>query len=181
MSLVDIVLNERTILLGIGAALAPLLIAMLLWMVTSMRRTTAQRKAQRAAAAAHRAEALALAAAQQAERTAPAATSAFRGQPEEAGQGKERDGKAQESKLNLESVENKREGQEEQQEGEEVEVSAAMQDILSSVFEDDSSASPYTALLQNLSTVETSNLVAFADQISTLLKSPGPVVADEEH
>ena len=56
-----------------------------------------------------------------------------------------------------------------------------MQDILSSVFDDDSGTSPYTALLENLSTVDASNLVAFADQISTLLNAHAPAKANEEH
>jgi type II secretory pathway pseudopilin PulG len=178
------ILNDQTILLGVGAALAPLTLALLLWAVTSMRKATARRKAQRAAERVQREEARAIAAAQiaaqQAEQQkqfvpAAAASAASAADPEapKRAEGKDR------SKLSFGTAEAKPE--EDHQENNEDGVSADMRDLLSSVFDDDSSNSPYAALLENLSTVNTSDLVNFAGQISSLLNTQAPAAADEEH
>ncbi|WP_119070141.1 hypothetical protein [Aggregatilinea lenta] len=180
MSIMDIILEEKMILLAIGAALAPLVIALLLGLVTNLRKAAAHRKAQRAALAAHRAEARALAAAQEAERAATAPqTSSEAGDNKADGSSQAgiREFKGPDGKLAPQSDASGEE--DEQEEGEE--ITAAMQDLLTSVFDDENTDSPYAALLENLSTVETSELVVFADQITALLNSQTLAVADEEH
>jgi hypothetical protein len=161
MTVIDLIVEQKMILMSIGLAAAPLLLAGLLILVGRLRRSAARRARQKAIAAARAAARQALidaqvaeiAAAQAAELAAAAAPLVqSAGSPAAAAQ----------------------DAQEETAQEESEQAAAAppeIQNILSSVFADDEVSNRYEALLAELPEVDASQLVTMSAQIAQQMRA----------
>jgi type II secretory pathway pseudopilin PulG len=173
VSLVEMILDQKLILLSIGLAIAPLLAAATLIVVSRMRKNADRRaRAKRAQAAARQAV---IASAQQAAASpAPDASVRVESKPPVAIQSS-----AVPVKTGPVQPEQPQEQPSEDATEQAVPESPEMQDILSSVFAEDDVSTHYGALLEGLDEVDTSELVTLCNQIAHCMRAGSAPAAQD--
>lgn len=157
MSLIEMMLANREIMLAAGLALGPLVIAIVLWLVLRLRSARARRRflaAQRRQAALEAHAGLPIVAEEPDEErvgeAAPRPAVSLLSAAGEAAEGGDGPSPSDD------------------------EVAPAMQNILSAVFADEEQANPYEALLAELGEVDGAEIVALCDQIASRLHTSDP-------
>jgi hypothetical protein len=165
MSLLDIILGQKIILLTLGIALVPLLAAVLLSLIAHLRRHQTKRAARRKLAAALRSQvadnrrqtvpesdpegAIEAAPAHSEQSTAPRQTAESTSQPDEEESEPDEETEAVEGEV----------------------VSSAMQDLLTSVFGEDDAHAQYEVLLEGLEPVSAADLAALSQELLNQLRA----------
>jgi hypothetical protein len=155
VSLLDVILNQKIIVISIAMAMLPLLVAILLALVSNLRQFNLARKAHRKHATAQRVSDLLV----DTPASTPVPVVPLSGsepkRPEDAPQPQAAGGEQQ------------TEGQQETENA----IPSAMQDILSSVFADDETLDQFDVLLEGTDRVEVSQLLIMCNQIEGQLRA----------
>ncbi len=170
MSLLDVILSQKIIVISIAMAMLPLLVAILLALASNLRQFSLARKAHRKHATGQRVSDLVV----DAPASAPAPVVPLGGsepkRPEVVPQPLAGPVAAKHPQPQAEQPAGGEQQAEGQQETENA-IPSAMQDILSSVFADDETLNQFDVLLKGTDSVEISQLLIMCNQIAGQLRA----------
>jgi hypothetical protein len=176
MTLVELIVSKKLILLSIGLAIAPLLAAVTLIVVSRLKQNAARRaRVRRAQAAARQAV---IASAQQQANASPEPAAPLQAQSTTPAGVQSTDRPARTSPVPPEQ------SQEQPPEADNASEQAApespeMQDILSSVFADDEDSAHYEALLEGLDDIDVSELATMCNEIAHQMRAGSAPAAQD--
>ncbi len=172
MSLIDMILEQRLILVSIGAVLVPLLLAVVLWLAVKFRAASVKRARRKAL----RQEARAAASVSAAESQLDAAPAKLQpAQPRKAAQAVQPLASQAQAKSAPVVQTTAMTNETSSSESRDNPVSTAMQDILSTVFSDEEKMARYEVLLSGLDNVPASELAMLCDRVAEGLRAHHPV------
>jgi preprotein translocase subunit YajC len=174
MSLLDFIFEQKIVLVAVLFAIVPLVAALVLFVVVRVRRTMRKRAAMAQEQPSIQADTGIIAQAGQ-EDVRQVQEDRLRGRPAQPTQSTQSTPPTQASNpgddTSGEVNPDEAEFQEEEEQEDEDAVSSAMQDLLSSVFNDDEAEARYAVLLKGLDAVDITHLAALTSQIARQLNA----------